>query len=238
MTIDLTDLLGNWREQERPPALTASAPPVPALHDAPAARAERQEIEDSLAEQASAELARFLVVVESEANVSLDLRYLTAASLREPFSLTLVRSLWARTVTLAFLPASLADAVYGKVTQAVRVPRTSKAAALRAVAEALAFEGVNGWQAVAERHARTAATAQFGALQVARFSQAGVTAKRWDADIDNATRDTHRAADGQVRPLAQAFTVGTSLMQYPGDPSAPPEETENCRCVPVAAILR
>lgn len=44
-------------------------------------------------------------------------------------------------------------------------------------------------------------------------------------------RRQHQQMRGQQRPFGQAFVApdGTRL-QYPGDPSAPPEQTANCRC--------
>lgn len=54
--------------------------------------------------------------------------------------------------------------------------------------------------------------------------------KEWLAHHDTRTRPTHRAADGQTVPLHQPYTVGGTLMMYPGDPAAPPDEVCNCRC--------
>jgi hypothetical protein len=36
---------------------------------------------------------------------------------------------------------------------------------------------------------------------------------------------------GTQIPVSQAFIVGGAAMMYPGDPSAPLDETANCRCV-------
>ncbi len=44
------------------------------------------------------------------------------------------------------------------------------------------------------------------------------------------TRPTHRAADGQRVPVDGLFRVGESLMDRPGDPSAPANEVISCRC--------
>lgn len=54
--------------------------------------------------------------------------------------------------------------------------------------------------------------------------------KEWMAHHDDRTRSTHSLADGQSVPLDQPFHVGGSLMEFPGDPAAPPDETINCRC--------
>lgn len=57
-----------------------------------------------------------------------------------------------------------------------------------------------------------------------------ITTKEWVATHDSHTRPTHWAADGQVVPLAAKFSVGQSLLDFPGDPFGDPEEIINCRC--------
>lgn len=54
--------------------------------------------------------------------------------------------------------------------------------------------------------------------------------KQWVAILDDRTRDTHWAADGQAQPLDGMFTVGGVEMAYPGDPRGPAREVINCRC--------
>lgn len=59
----------------------------------------------------------------------------------------------------------------------------------------------------------------------------GLTAtKEWLATEDSRTRLDHREVDGEQRPLREAFTVGGWSMQRPHDPTAPPDQTINCRC--------
>lgn len=55
--------------------------------------------------------------------------------------------------------------------------------------------------------------------------------RTWSAVQDNRTRDTHAEMDGQERGLNEPFESpsGEELM-YPGDPSASPAETIQCRC--------
>ena len=55
--------------------------------------------------------------------------------------------------------------------------------------------------------------------------------KQWVAVEDQRTRPDHVAADGQQVPADGKFRVGGVLMDYPGDQTAPPRETVNCRCV-------
>lgn len=57
------------------------------------------------------------------------------------------------------------------------------------------------------------------------------TMHTWMTMRDMRVRDTHRAVDGDTRPVDEPFIVGGNRMMYPHDPSAPIEETANCRCV-------
>lgn len=54
--------------------------------------------------------------------------------------------------------------------------------------------------------------------------------KEWEATEDSHTRPTHAAADGQRVPLDAHFTVGGSLLLFPGDPDGAPSEIISCRC--------
>jgi len=56
------------------------------------------------------------------------------------------------------------------------------------------------------------------------------TKKRWIAQNDSLTRDTHREANGTTILLEDKFKVGDYEMAGPHDPSAGPEEVINCRC--------
>lgn len=54
--------------------------------------------------------------------------------------------------------------------------------------------------------------------------------KKWLATLDQRTRDTHQALDGQEQPIDEPFVVDGMKIDYPGDPFAPPELVYNCRC--------
>ncbi|MFC9604554.1 phage minor head protein [Streptomyces niveus] len=54
--------------------------------------------------------------------------------------------------------------------------------------------------------------------------------KQWVTRHDRKVRTAHDQADGQIRLLAEPFTVGGVAMQTPGDPSAPAGLVINCRC--------
>ncbi|MEH0579099.1 MULTISPECIES: phage minor head protein [Streptomyces] len=86
-----------------------------------------------------------------------------------------------------------------------------------------------------ERIARTESTRAWNAATLAAAqdltSEGRPLVKQWQTRRDTKVRDTHDAADGQLRLLDEVFTVGGTAMAYPGDPAAPPELTVNCRCV-------
>lgn len=106
--------------------------------------------------------------------------------------------------------------------------------AMRRTLEGLAPEGMT-WESLVSKIARTEATAAFGHTTLAALAQQGYSHKRWVAHHDKATRPTHLAADGQVTELGNTFVVGGYALESPGDPTAPDEETANCRCVIVGA---
>ncbi len=60
--------------------------------------------------------------------------------------------------------------------------------------------------------------------------------KRWLATEDARTRPDHVEADGQTVPWGQPFIVGGFQMMHPHDPTAPPKEVVNCRCVELLEI--
>ncbi|WP_280466824.1 phage minor head protein [Nocardia cyriacigeorgica] len=90
------------------------------------------------------------------------------------------------------------------------------------------------------RPALVARTETAGALNAARLESARVQAeitgevlhKVWLATIDNRTRATHFAVDGQRVPsLDGEFELPNGVkMRWPGEPGAPAAEVCNCRC--------
>jgi hypothetical protein len=83
----------------------------------------------------------------------------------------------------------------------------------------------------ARRLARTEATSAYGHASLRAAVAFGHSTKKWHASADSHTRPTHRAVSGTEIPVSQTFIVGGAAMMYPGDPSAPFDETANCRCV-------
>lgn len=67
---------------------------------------------------------------------------------------------------------------------------------------------------------------------IARAQQPGVIGgQEWIATEGAGARASHSAADGQVQPLGTGFLVGDITMAFPGDPSAPADDTAGCKCV-------
>jgi hypothetical protein len=67
--------------------------------------------------------------------------------------------------------------------------------------------------------------------QLAMAERAGYATKTWRTRLDERVRTAHRLLEGRTLPLDGRFvTVGGSL-RYPGDRSAPPQLTINCRCL-------
>lgn len=60
----------------------------------------------------------------------------------------------------------------------------------------------------------------------------------WNATHDARTRDSHRDMDGQEVAFDQPFVSGLgNRLMYPGDPSAPIEDTIQCRCVVTNRVM-
>lgn len=128
---------------------------------------------------------------------------------------------------------------------------------LAAEAQRTLAEGVNEGESLDQlksrmRQAFSDTSAQLGPVRADRIAQteavraynAGILAaaeaiegpdkplvKQWVTRHDNKVRAPHAAADGQIQLLGDPFDVGGTAMQYPGDPTAPPSLTINCRCV-------
>lgn len=62
--------------------------------------------------------------------------------------------------------------------------------------------------------------------------------KKWIATNDDRTRDSHADLDGQIVDVDEPFQTtnrdgSPAYIDYPGDPTADPEQTYNCRCTMV-----
>lgn len=82
--------------------------------------------------------------------------------------------------------------------------------------------------------ARTAVTGAHNAGRVEAMREAeaqGITVlKKWLAVHDNRTRDSHAKLDGTTARPDEPFMSDLGPINYPGDPTADPANTYNCRC--------
>lgn len=90
------------------------------------------------------------------------------------------------------------------------------------------------WQTRSERIARTESTGAYNAGAEDAYRREGAGVHMWVATADDRTREEHLDAHGQCVPLNDPFNVGGVQLQFPGDPSGPPELIINCRCTTVA----
>lgn len=93
--------------------------------------------------------------------------------------------------------------------------------------------------AVSEPRARTIARTEVApssnGAAIAQARSAGVPMRKiWIETPDDRTRLTHKhepiGAGGQIRDLDEPFDVGGFLLDFPGDPTGPPQEVINERC--------
>ena len=85
------------------------------------------------------------------------------------------------------------------------------------------------------RNARTMYTGAQNAGRLEGMRQAqrlGIRVqKRWVAILDNKTRDSHQALDGQIQDVEDPFESPLGHIMYPGDTGADdPADVWNCRC--------
>jgi len=80
--------------------------------------------------------------------------------------------------------------------------------------------------------ARTETSAGFSGARTEAMKEAGVPKHEWLSARDDRVRASHMI-DAQVRVIGEPFSNG---LLEPLDPSAPPEETVNCRCVTLPVV--
>lgn len=91
------------------------------------------------------------------------------------------------------------------------------------------FPDMQGYEA--ERVARTESISAANRGRQSGFEDADVPYQRWMARDDSQTRHSHNEADNQVVEVGEQFEVGGHSARFPGDPSLPPGERINCRCI-------
>jgi len=75
------------------------------------------------------------------------------------------------------------------------------------------------------------AGAEAAGLEVHRDPTKPSMQKTWITMHDDRVRTSHREVDGITVPIQDKFVVDGYRMELPGDPSAPPAQIINCRCV-------
>ncbi len=95
------------------------------------------------------------------------------------------------------------------------------------------FDGDARARATMAARTETLAASNAGALD--RYTKEGIQQKEWMAALDENTRDTHMAANGQIVGIDEDFKVGGDSMPAPGQGSDPSENI-NCRCTVLPVI--
>lgn len=94
------------------------------------------------------------------------------------------------------------------------------------------FEDRTTWEN--ERIARTEVIgASNGAENQAYIQSEVVKEIEWLSTIDERTRDTHLSMNGEKIKKGSRFSNG---LEFPGDPSGPPDEIINCRCTQLPLV--
>lgn len=220
------------------------------------ASAERRmaEIEETLDDALMAMLAAFMSDVLADAIDALDAPVVVASGrVRDPFAWTSVRARWydsvralaaeaggitdARIIDLlmqsdlpytAYLDVS--ETLATSVSEGWTVHKTKRELSRRLITKRGKGEDLSPYRNRVRNMARTAATLNFNADELAALVEQGYQEKEWVTQHDSRVRSSHVAADGQVVPVLSPFVVGGYPMQVPGDPVAPLSETINCRC--------
>lgn len=220
----------------------------PRLLDPAEAAQARQQLADELFTQALPEWDRFLVEVQTDAVMALTSPVLMAAGQPgfEPFSLAGVRRRFARfTAAVGEVASALAATdVVERVWRAARGPLqghenrrraspTGEPSVTPAIDKLNVSMDPERWEQDLRRAAESTATAAFNQRQQVSAKQAQLGTKTWVAMLDEATRPSHREANGQQVPRNQPFTVGGEQLMFPGDPKGSPAQTYNCRCVTI-----
>jgi hypothetical protein len=136
---------------------------------------------------------------------------------------------------LVRVPDEVYDLVAGQIAAGANLGESIPKLAQR-VDDVLSTTGSERWP---NRAVVIARTETIGALNAGRNDAFQAVVEEtgeelemfWLATSDSRTRPTHRAAEGQRVPVGQPFIVGGFPLRFPGDPSGPPWETIQCRCV-------
>jgi SPP1 gp7 family putative phage head morphogenesis protein len=87
-----------------------------------------------------------------------------------------------------------------------------------------------------ERIARTEMLGVLNRGSILGYNQAGVERIEWVSTIDEYSRDTHAAMDGETVNIGERFNVGGELLLHAGDPAGSPGNIFNCRCTTMVKL--
>jgi len=139
---------------------------------------------------------------------------------------------------LVRIPEEVYDLVAGQISTGVNLGESIPQLAAR-VDSVLSTTQSQRWP---NRATVIARTETIGALNAGRVEAFKIVAAdepdvqfelMWLATDDSRTRPNHRTAEGQRVPIGSSFNVGGFELAFPGDPTGPPQEVIQCRCVPL-----
>jgi len=84
--------------------------------------------------------------------------------------------------------------------------------------------------------AQTETSAAYGYGDYQAQRGAGIQYREWLTSGLGNVRPSHQEAEGQTVRIDEDFVVGGARLQFPGDPSGPPEEIINCFCTTAAIV--
>jgi hypothetical protein len=134
-------------------------------------------------------------------------------------------------------PSRRQAAQIDQLQQTVADPSTPDGVRRQARARLAVLRGKRGtrWFSKVRELARTLAVSVLNAATaVASTIYSRLTGRtryrQWWTVRDDHVRVAHRRAHGQTQPVGRKFLVGGHHMDFPGDPTAPPDLVLNCRC--------
>ena len=95
------------------------------------------------------------------------------------------------------------------------------------------LDAFDGDRSNARTIARTESGSGFMAGRLIEMDSAGIEQHEWLTAQDERVRDSHRALDGEVRAVGEAFSNG---LRNPSEDGGPAGEVINCRCVTLPII--
>ncbi len=140
---------------------------------------------------------------------------------------------WAATQALT-RSNSIAATDFGEVRKTIQRALDEGLGEAEAAREIRGLTKLSASRAATIARTETHQAATYGSVEAVRdvSEELGIKMlKVWLPTLDDRTRPEHQAMAGaDPVPLDEQFDVGGEMMDRPGDPSASPENTINCRC--------